>query len=87
MVVCVMEITAAQLRAGRALLDLDPVELADRPRVASATVRYIEDHDFFGDLPARDIAALREALETAGVEFIECGVRWRDIPAAIVEVR
>ena len=82
-----MEITPAQWRAGRALLDLDPIELADRARVASATVRYIEDHDVFGDLRASDIAAPRKTLENAGVEFIERGVRWREKPAAIIEAQ
>jgi hypothetical protein len=72
-----MQITAAQLRAARALLDLGEAELADRARVPGQIVRYIESRDFIGTLQPNDIDALRRTLEEAGVEFIERGVRWR----------
>jgi hypothetical protein len=66
-----MGISSAQLRAARALLRWSAVDLAKASRVGVATIRRVEVID--GDIPVTSAneAALRKALETAGVEFID----------------
>ncbi len=66
-----MGISSAQLRAARALLRWSAVDLAKASRVGVATIRRVEVMD--GDIPVTSAneAALRKALETAGVEFID----------------
>jgi hypothetical protein len=60
---------AAQIRAARALLDLSQAGLADLAGLSSMTVKRAE-----GSAPppasAAAVAAIRAALEAAGVEFI-----------------
>jgi transcriptional regulator with XRE-family HTH domain len=73
-------ITASQSRAARGLLDWTQQELADAARVGVATVRIFEG-EAAKTRPAI-LAALRRALELAGVEFIDengggVGVRYR----------
>jgi hypothetical protein len=66
-----MGISSAQLRAARALLRWSAVDLAKASRVGVATIRRVEVID--GDIPVTSAneAALRKALESAGVEFID----------------
>jgi hypothetical protein len=66
-----MRISSAQLRAARALLRWSAVDLAEASKVAVSTIRRVEVLE--GELPvtAANAAALRNALEAAGVEFIE----------------
>jgi hypothetical protein len=66
-----MGISSAQLRAARALLRWSALDLAKASRVGVATIRRVEVID--GDIPVTSAneAALRKALETAGVEFID----------------
>ena len=66
-----MGISSAQLRAARALLRWSAADLAKASRVGVATIRRVEVID--GDIPVTSAneAALRKALETAGVEFID----------------
>jgi hypothetical protein len=66
-----MGISSAQLRAARALLRWSALDLAEASRVGVATIRRVEVMD--GDIPVTSAneAALRKALETAGVEFID----------------
>jgi transcriptional regulator with XRE-family HTH domain len=66
-------ITAAQIRAARALLHLDQSDLARRAGVSLATLRRVEA----GNEPvlARSAGAIRQALESAGAQFILDGVR------------
>lgn len=73
--------TAAQCRAARALLDWNQAELSERANVALSTVRRFENgaHQPI----ANNLAAIRAALESAGVIFIDQngngpGVRLRD---------
>jgi len=80
-----MGISSAQLRAARALLRLSAQELADASKVAVSTIRRVEVME--GEIPvtAANEAALRKALEAAGVEFTEengggPGVRLRKSP-------
>ena len=77
-----MRISSAQLRAARALLRWSALDLAKASKVGVATIRRVEVMD--GDIPVTQAneAALRKALETAGVEFIDengggAGVRFR----------
>jgi hypothetical protein len=80
-----MGISSAQLRAARALLRWSAQELADVSKVAVSTIRRVEVME--GEIPvtAANEAALRKALEAAGVEFTEengggPGVRLRKSP-------
>ena len=65
-----MGLFSAQLRAARALLRWSALDLARASKVGVATIRRVEVLD--GEIPvtAANEAALRTALESAGVEFI-----------------
>jgi len=80
-----MNISSAQLRAARALLRWSALDLAKASKVGVATIRRVEVME--GEIPvtAANEAALRRALESAGVEFIDengggPGVRLRKSP-------
>jgi len=64
-----MTITAAQVRAARALLNLTQRELAERSKVSHRTIVHLEA-DERQPVPAT-LAAIRQALEIAGVVFID----------------
>src|SRR6202022_1664433 len=75
-------ISSAQMRAARALLRWSAVDLATASKVGVATIRRAEVVK--GEIPVNlaNEAALRRALEAAGIEFIEDngggeGVRFR----------
>jgi transcriptional regulator with XRE-family HTH domain len=77
-----MGISSAQLRAARALLRWSALDLAKASKVGVATIRRVETLD--GEIPVTSAneAAIRKALEAAGVEFIDengggVGVRMR----------
>lgn len=61
--------TPSQLRAARGLVGWSQAELAEKSDVAKRTIAGFEmgGHEPY----RRTIAALRTALESAGVEFIE----------------
>lgn len=63
-------ITGAQIRAGRALLRWTAQQLADASRLGVATVRRADATDEVPQITAANAAAIRQALETGGVEFI-----------------
>ncbi len=72
-------ISSAQCRAGRALVKLTQAKLAEAASLSkSVVVDFENDHR----VPNRNnLAAIRRALEEAGVEFINggsSGVRLRD---------
>ena len=76
------KISSAQMRAARALLRWSALDLAEASKVGVATIRRVEVVD--GEIPVTlaNEAALRRALEAAGVEFIDengggAGVRLR----------
>jgi hypothetical protein len=78
-----MGISSAQLRAARALLRWSALDLANASKVGVATIRRVEVME--GEIPVTSAneAALRTALEAAGVEFIDengggAGVRFRE---------
>lgn len=73
--------TSDQLRAARAMLGLSQEQIASAAEVSTMTVKRAEGS---GQPPASDraVAAIRAALEAAGVEFIAengggAGVRLR----------
>lgn len=63
--------TAAQIRAGRALVDKRQRELAEAAKVSVSTLLLIE-HDRRGGL-AETVDRIRRALEAWGVRFTETG--------------
>ena len=65
------KISSAQLRAARALLRWSALDLAEASKVGVATIRRVEVVE--GEIPVTlaNEAALRKALEAAGVEFID----------------
>jgi DNA-binding XRE family transcriptional regulator len=68
--------TGAQIRAGRALVGLTVRELAERSGVHRNTISNIEVGRYHG--APESLAAIRKALEAAGVRFIgEAGVKLR----------
>jgi transcriptional regulator with XRE-family HTH domain len=69
--------TGDQIRAARALLRLDQTELARRARVSLATLRRIEASTEKSRGSARTVSSIQHALEAAGAEFIDNGVRRR----------
>jgi transcriptional regulator with XRE-family HTH domain len=75
-----MNMTAAQSRAARGLLDWSQAELGRRSNLSESTIR---DFEKGSRLPSpNNLAAIRAALEAAGVEFIAengggAGVRLR----------
>jgi hypothetical protein len=62
--------SSAQLRAARALLRWSALDLAKASKVGVATIRRVEVME--GEIPVTSAnqAALRTALEAAGIEFI-----------------
>jgi hypothetical protein len=76
------KISSAQMRAARAMLRWTALDLAARSKVGVATIRRVEVVD--GEIPVTlaNEAAIRQAFETAGIEFLEEngtgeGVRFR----------
>lgn len=63
-------ITGRQLRAARALLGWEQIELAKRSRVAIGTIRRMESFD--GEIGSRTstLSQVLAAVEKAGIEFL-----------------
>jgi transcriptional regulator with XRE-family HTH domain len=70
-------ITGEQIRAARALLRLDQSGLARRAGVSVATLRRIERGAQKARLSSQALMSVQHALEAAGAEFIDNGVRCR----------
>lgn len=70
-------ITADQIRAARTLLQLGQTELARRAHVSLATLRRSENGSEAVRVSSRAVSSIQRALEAAGVEFIDNGVRRR----------
>lgn len=64
-------ITGAQIRAARGLIRWSAETLAERSKLGVATVRRAESVDGLPTITEANIAAIRTALEAAGVIFIE----------------
>jgi transcriptional regulator with XRE-family HTH domain len=79
-------LTGAQMRAARALIRWTVEDLAKAANVGVMTVRRGEAADGTPTMLANNLAAIRAALEAAGVEFIPpngsgAGVRLRKEPS------
>ena len=75
-------LTSGQMRAARALLRWSAVDLAEKSSLGIATVQRAEASDGVPSMTRANMAAIRRALEAAGVEFIPengggAGVRLR----------
>lgn len=66
-----MAISSAQLRAARALIRWSALDLAKASKVGVATIRRVEVVEGGIPVTTANEAALRSALEAAGVEFID----------------
>lgn len=66
-------ITAAQIRASRALLQWTQVDLANASGLSEPTIKTAEGSK--SDLKSSTINAITRALEDAGIQFIADGVR------------
>lgn len=66
-------ITPQQIRGARAMLDLSQVKVAQQCGISKTALTNIERG--ISDPKASTLAAIQRALEAAGVEFIERGVR------------
>ena len=64
-------VTAAQIRAARALLGWNGAQLAGAAGVSLQTIRRMEGELGPGRSSAANVEAVRRALETAGVVFLE----------------
>lgn len=63
-------ITSAQIRAARALLRWSSANLSEQSGVGNATIKRLEVMEGVPAGQVRTIMAIKEALESAGVEFI-----------------
>ncbi len=64
-------ITGAQLRAARALLRWTADDLAEKSKIGVATIRRAESTDAPLGVTAANESAMRAALESAGVIFVD----------------
>jgi transcriptional regulator with XRE-family HTH domain len=73
-------ITAAQLRAARALLDWSVRDLASRCGVSQSAISRAERANGEPQMHARNLKAISAALEANGIEFLATnGVRLRSL--------
>ena len=82
-----MLITPEQIRAARALLRLEQDELARRAHVSVVTVRRLEAPDGLTKVAPGTFEEVQRALEAAGAEFIDRGVRRRKRTPGEIEAR
>ncbi len=66
----IIQVTGRQIAAARALVGLDQATLADSANISIQTLRRIESAEGAPSGYPNNIAAVRAALEKAGVEFI-----------------
>jgi DNA-binding transcriptional regulator YiaG len=64
-----VKITADQLRAARALLDMSQPELSARAKVSVPTVKRCESNKSKAKVAAETRQAIVTALQSAGIEF------------------
>jgi transcriptional regulator with XRE-family HTH domain len=64
-------LTGAQIRSGRALLKWSAQELAQHSSLGVNTIRRAEAEDHATSLTIANDLAIRRALESAGIEFID----------------
>ena len=66
-------VTGTQIRAARYLVGISAEQLAEWSGVAAATVRVAEAGEGPPETLSADLDAIRRALETQGVEFLDDG--------------
>lgn len=71
-----MLITPEQIRAARALLRLDQASVAQGAGISVITLRRLEDAHGLSKVAPSTVEQVRRALEKAGAEFIDRGVRF-----------
>lgn len=76
-----MLITPEQIRAARALLRIEQARLAQDAGISVVTLRRLEERHGLSKVAPTTVAQVRQALEGAGAEFIDGGVR-RSAPTA-----
>jgi hypothetical protein len=79
-----MLITPEQVRAARALLRIDQTALAHDAGISVITLRRLEDRDGLSKVAPATADSVRRALENAGAEFIDRGVRRRAPSPAVI---
>jgi hypothetical protein len=77
------QISGRQIAAARALLGIGQTELAEKANISAPTLRRMEASEGAATGLANNVAAVRAALESAGILFIDQngngpGVRLRD---------
>ncbi len=72
-----MHVTPDQIRAARALLHLEQIEVARRAHVSVVTIRRLEATQSGVRVADSTFDGVRQVLEHAGAEFIPDGVRRR----------
>ena len=82
-----MLITPEQIRAARALLRLEQDDLARRAKVSVVTVRRLEAPNGLIKVTLGTVDEVQRALEAAGAEFIDRGVRRRQKTREEMEAR
>lgn len=70
-------ITGAQIRAARALLKWSGSDLAQRCGISVNAIQRAEQAEGVPNMQARNLIAVKTALEAGGIEFIERGVRFK----------
>ncbi len=75
--VSLMHVTPDQIRAARALLHLEQIEVARRAHVSVVTIRRLEATQSGVRVAGSTLEGVRQVLEHAGAEFIPDGVRRR----------
>jgi predicted transcriptional regulator len=70
-------ITSEQVRAARALLRIEQDDLARRAHISAATIRRLEAFNGIQRVSPGTVKEVQRALEEAGAEFIDDGVRRR----------
>lgn len=83
-----MMITPEQVRAARALLRLDQASVAREAGISVVTLRRLEDQRGLSIVAPTTVDQVRRALERAGAEFIDRGVRFgRPTPEAVQAIK
>jgi len=62
-------VSSSQIKAARAMLGWSAIELANRSGVGSASIKRYEVQDGVPAANTKNLLAIRNALEVAGIEF------------------
>jgi transcriptional regulator with XRE-family HTH domain len=64
-------LTGSQMRAARALLKWSAHELANRTGISYAAIQRAEAVDHMPNMQTKNLAAIKAALESGGVQFLD----------------